>query len=388
MEERNAYSAFSSVDDVVAKPVFGSDGAASWQEFKKKDAAGSSFFNQHKRPWKELVAPGIPMKKSDRLGTGFSTLSEERANERKVREENGDAALGSGYTSFQRRQNDDDDNDITEAMAKKRAKMITDRIRPDEVTYYIQTDTFDGWKEDYIFTTRHRGIGYYWDGMDSLKKQLGLVSVTPCKNDTKNDNNNNKSEEISKKKKTIIGQDDDKTNKKKKKKKQNKKYQKSQDLSDLISPMDQVANAIRRRNEAVMGTTSLLTSSTMSNVQAVEMAALTGNTVALSSIYTSKSNNASKLTAPQQSQQSQQPQLSDHGWEEANDPATDKTYYFQRSTNKRQWENPLLEKKKLQHESTIITLPDGWKSVKDTATGKTYYYHEKRGDTSWERPSV
>jgi len=52
-----------------------------------------------------------------------------------------------------------------------------ERVRPEGATYFIKAETFDGWKEDYVFTTKKgRGTGYFWDGMDSVKK-LGGGSV-------------------------------------------------------------------------------------------------------------------------------------------------------------------------------------------------------------------
>jgi hypothetical protein len=152
-EKPNAYSAFSSVDALVSKPVMGSDGAASWQEFSRQSSAYKS----------RGIAPHAPLHKSDRV-IGMKSIVEERKYEEKIRQEYGDAPMGSGYTVFKRKQ------DKAHLESKKRNKLILEKKRPDNVKYFIPSPSFSGWKEDYVFTTRDRGTGYYWDGTDSLKK--------------------------------------------------------------------------------------------------------------------------------------------------------------------------------------------------------------------------
>jgi FtsZ-interacting cell division protein YlmF len=154
-EKPNAYSAFSSIDGLVSKPVMGSDGAASWQEFSKKSSTYKS----------RGVAPHAPLHKTDRI-TGMKSMVDERKNEEKSRQEYGDAPMGSGYTVFKRKQ------DKSDLESKKRTKIIMEKTRPDNVKYFIPSASFSGWKEDYVFTTRDRGTGYYWDGTDSLQKLL------------------------------------------------------------------------------------------------------------------------------------------------------------------------------------------------------------------------
>jgi hypothetical protein len=151
-EKQNAYSAFSSIDALVSKPVMGSDGAASWQEFSRQSSSYKS----------RGVAPHAPLHKSDHMN-GMSSIVDERKYEEKVRQEYGDKPMGSGYTVFKKKQ------DKSYLESKKRKKLILEKKRPDNMKYFIPSPSFSGWKEDYVFTTRDRGTGYYWDGMDSIK---------------------------------------------------------------------------------------------------------------------------------------------------------------------------------------------------------------------------
>ena len=292
---KSAYDAFSAVDKLVAKPVLGSDGAASWQEFRKET----------KELQRESVAPSLQVKRADRLGTGLMTLAEERSNEKKIRSEAGDASLGSGYTSFKRK------NDAEEAAERKRRKLIEKRIRPDKKPYFLASEIFTGWKFDYVFTTRDRGTGYYWDGIDSLKKLQGIEEFPgdlPVQLNAADQMKETATEtaavaakkrKVEKKLPVVI-------------------------WHDPQNPLEQVANAIRRRNDAL------------------------------------KAPPFGISTLP-------------IGWENASDPATGKIYYFNRSTGQQQWDPP------------NSVLPTGWKSASDLTSGKIYYYHTN-GEITWVKP--
>ena len=375
-DKKGAYEAFQAVDTLVSKPIFGSDGAASWQEFQK----------DQKVMVVESVAPQLPRKRNDI----FSSVKEERSNEIQIRKETNQPIMGSGYTSFKKKRGNNDD-----ANTKKQQKMIEQRIRPDDQIYFISSSTFTGWKKDYIFTTRDgRGTGYYWDGMDSLKEQQQKQQTSTIETETVR---NTIHPPIQKKKKK----------KKKKEKKSNGRnsddYQQQKSMDSIINPMDQVKNAIQQRQESQQHSVYNDTSNNGSllsdngwkeatdpttkktyyyqsstgkrqwekptseehlqqqdgvkmnntirmNIQSIELAALTGK----------------KVPARQKN---------DNDWEEIKDAKTQKIYYYQKSTGKRQWENPKLPK-----------LPDGWKSIVDIHSGKTYYYHEQTKQTSWEHP--
>ena len=60
----------------------GSDGALAWKKFRdeNKQARKGGVF-----------APNLPMKRSDRLGTGFKSVEEERLLENEIRKKSGNA---------------------------------------------------------------------------------------------------------------------------------------------------------------------------------------------------------------------------------------------------------------------------------------------------------
>jgi hypothetical protein len=305
---KSSFDAFAEVDKIVSKPVLGSDGAASWQEFKK-DAKLNS---------KESVAPALQVKRADRLATGFQSLAEERGHEAKVRAKAGDSEVGSGYTVFKRK------NNAEEAAQQKRRKRIEQRIRPDDKPYFLPAKSFQGWKFDYVFTTRDSITGYYWDGTDSVKKLNGIVvpeeqSVATKSVATKSVATKSVATNDEVKAEEPIQQNEE-TEKKKKRKKDKAKG--TVIVSDPNNPMEQVAEAIRRRNQANNGLPSL----------------------------------RAKLP---------------DGWEMAVDQSSGRIYYFNRAKGLQQWVPP-------------DDLPDGWKSATDP-NGKTYYYH-KKGETRWEKP--
>ena len=293
---RSAYDAFSAVDKIVAKPVLGSDGAASWQEFRKGT----------KELQRESVAPALQVKKADRLGTGLATLEDERSHERKLRVEGGEAALGAGYTTFKRK------HDAEEAAEKKRRKQIEKKVRPEKKPYFQASETFCGWRFDYVFTTRDRGTGYYWDGTDSIKKLNGFEDFPEPSSEPSDGG-------------AQVGESEQGASCPLKNKKKSKKRATTVVVNhDPNNPLEQVANAIRRRNEAIKQPPAGL---------------------------------ANKVNV----------------WETASDPSTGKTYYFNRSTGQQQWDPPAGE------------LPEGWKSSTDAASGKVYYFHTD-GTTTWVRP--
>jgi hypothetical protein len=111
-----------------------------------------------------------------------------------------------------------------------------------------------------------------------------------------------------------------------KNKKKHKHHSPAAVVHDPNNPLEQVVNAIRRRNAALKQPPAGLT--TMPN-----------------------------------------------SWEKALDPSTGKTYYFNRSTGQQQWDPPAVE------------LPEGWKSAIDSASGNFYYFRAD-GTTSWVKPPL
>jgi YHS domain-containing protein len=304
---KNSFDAFAQVDDLVSKPVLGSDGAASWQEFRKD--------HKSDRP---SAAPKAPLKKLDKLGTGLTTWDAERSHEENVRKQAGQATVGAGYTNFKKK------NAAEEATQRKKIKQIEARIRPDDKEYFIPVKTFEGWKFDYVFTTRpDRGTGYFWDGMDSIKKLRGeLQDEVVEEEEDQNSDRRNKEAPL----------DDSKPKKKKRKKLAGPVI-----VEDPNNPMEQVAKLLQQRKQALAG--------------------------------------AGDPSLPA-------------GWEATLDATSGKTYYFCRATGERSWEKPTAPPTAANTTSDQKDkdgLPEGWQSAKDATTGKTYYYHSS-GETRWETP--
>jgi hypothetical protein len=369
MTSKSSYTAFSEVDDSVAKPVFGSDGAARWQDFRKNNKAVDI---------NSSVAPLMPLKKLDRA-LGTQSLKDERTIEAKIRSDAGDRALGEGYTEFKRK------SDHEEVAARKRKKMIMDRVRPDDVIYFIEAETFEGSKFDYVFTTRDRGTGYYWDGMDSLKKELGQTTSSA------NEDSNNEEGVVTC---DPPGDANAKSITKIKKKKKKSKHDTFVPESDPFNPMEQVAAAIARRNQALQAPPTAVNEV---STRASDAAALGANT---------------KAFAVTPAQTMLEAELVAAGWESAKDPSSGKCYYFNRQTNERSWSKPNVSKEINIGQSTIasdaaalgaslVTLSStpgdtlepelealGWQSAKDSSSGKPYYFNRQTNERSWEKPCI
>jgi WW domain len=317
----DAYDAFNAVDQLVSKSILGSDGAASWQEFRNNNR--KTIYN------KVSTAPLAPLKKADKLGTGLASWDEERKREEQVRKDGGYDALGTGYTTFKAKTED--------PQVRKERKRIEARRRPDNAEYFIPAKTFAGWKFDYIFTTKDdRGTGYYWDGMDSLKKLKGELpavagpgnlvtnSTAPAAEEDNQHNDDDEDEQAATGKHERSSNDLEEEESKPKKKKKRKKSA-PVIIDDPNNPLEQVQEAIRKRNMRLgLGSEGLA-----------------------------------------------------EGWEAAPDPSTGKIYYFHRQSGTRQWERP--------KNSNVESLPEGWSVAQDKNTGKEYYYHTS-GETRWEKP--
>mmetsp|Transcript_28277 Transcript_28277/g.43330 ORF Transcript_28277/g.43330 Transcript_28277/m.43330 type:complete len:275 (-) Transcript_28277:609-1433(-) len=267
------------------------------------------------------TAPHMPLKRSDKL-SGMMSIEAERKNERSIRKSYGDDDMGSGYTTFKRRQDKD------EIAARKRRKLIEERRRPDDVKYFFKTDsgTFEGWKEDYVFTTKDRGTGYYWDGMDSVKKLSADEDVTSTTTSTntsiigsaKLDNGENNKEDKTK---------GVKDKKKKKKKEKSKKKRKNGKLpsgwEETIDPFTAKLYFFNRKlNKTV--------------------------------------------------------------WDR---PTSDDEFSIGEDTANEKGSEPNGTRKIINDKSSgDDSLPEGWQAAKDPSTGKEYYYHVESNETVWDRP--
>ena len=292
----SSFDAFSKVDELVSKPVYGSETIASWQSFRKDHG-----------PKHPSSAPKAPLKKADKLSTGFNTWEEERAHEGEIRREAGHAATNSGYQLF----NDEHKKKAAEAAERKRKARIEARIRPDDKEYLIPSKTFEGWKFDYVFTTKNGTTGYYWDGMDSIKKENGELAVA-------------EKMEPSQAPSTSEAKDSEKSAAKKPKKKR-KRAKGPTFVHDPNNPMEQMQAILQQRNQKIRGIPS-------------------ENSLPV-------------------------------GWEAATDPSTGKTYYFHRASGHRSWEKPTGSENTNSNQESSEILPEGWKSAVDPASGKTYYHH-------------
>jgi len=185
---------------------------------------------------------------------------------------------------------------------------------------------------------------------------------------------------------------------------------------DSHNPMEQIQNALRRRNEILSRTPSHLGGlnhpTTSATIQAdherTEMNALTGTTTTTSS--KTPISPAIDDTPPSSSSlpdASVVAELASRGWEVASDPGSGKLYYFARLTGERRWDNPLLTNKgdednkttkndggkssvsqESSSSSVVTPLADGWSMAKDPTSGRDYYYHAVSKKTSWDLPTV
>ncbi len=305
----SSYDAFSAVDSLVSKPVMGSDGAASWQEFNKSQKTQS-----------RGVAPHMPLKRSDRL-SGMTSIHHERVNEQSIRKSGGDRDMGSGYTVFKRKGGNAVEQKAN-AVERKRLKLIQERTRPDDAKYFIKTETgtFEGWKEDYIFTTRDRGTGYYWDGMDSLKK---LNNTSNVKDDCISGDLRDGVETKSKSGK------DKSTKRKRKKKSSSRKGQDNELPSGWAEAIDPHTGKVyyynRSLNQTVWERPVKAAVETDKNVSKRR-----GDGANVDTNMREDNNACPSAVSPLPS-----------GWAEAIDPHTGKVYYYNRSLNQTVWERPV-----------------------------------------------
>ncbi|KAG7368162.1 WW domain containing protein [Nitzschia inconspicua] len=324
-DDTSSFAVFSKVDELVSKPVLGSDGAASWQHFRKEHSS--------KIPQSQSVAPKAPLKKSDRVV--FASWEEERRHEDQVRKVSGHQQVGSGYTAFKKK------NDAEEAKERKRKAQIEKRIRPDDKEYFIPSPTFVGWKFDYIFTTRidRGGTGYYWDGHDSIKSLKGGPTETATTSST-SDNGRYK--------KATTTEDTGATssdNKPKKKKRKKEATTAPIFVSDPNNPMEQAQAIWQKRNQALL-TTAMAPPTTGSDLPPGWESAHDPSSGKLYYFHRSTGQRSWEKPTPQ----------------------------------------PTVEEKK-NGDSAKDNLPEGWKTAIDTTSGKTYFYHTN-GETRWERPEV
>jgi cold shock CspA family protein len=85
------------------------------------------------------------------------------------------------------------------------------------------------------------------------------------------------------------------------------------------------------------------------------------------------------------------------GWEQVADPTTGKPYYCNRATGESSWTIPVATAPTamptampafapLAAAPITETLPAGWEQATDPATQKTYYFNRASGETTWTPP--
>lgn len=83
------------------------------------------------------------------------------------------------------------------------------------------------------------------------------------------------------------------------------------------------------------------------------------------------------------------------GWEQAADPATGRPYFFNRMTNETSWTPPAAPAPAPgvggygapEFVGGGSTLPAGWEQTTDPASGRTYFFNRATGATSWTPPT-
>ena len=291
-----SYDAFNAVDRLVAKPVMGSDGAAAWQEFRQGKLSNST-----------SSAPKAPLKAADRAA-GFTSWEQERQTEMETRKAAGEAPMHAGYTTFKAK------DTAEQAAERKRRERIEKRIRPDEAAYYVPAENgFVGWKFDYIFTTRDRGTGYYWDGMDSVKKLRGeLIETTPA-------------DEPSRVVEPSEGNGQDSTPLQKRKKKKRKKLEGPTIVNDPNNPMEQIAAALQKKNRQ----SELLPPGWEAAKDASSDKIY----------YYNRTTGERSWEQPGGTEKASENNLP-AGWSSAKDPTTGKKYYYHAATKETRWDRP------------------------------------------------
>ena len=335
----SAYTAYNAVDDLVAKPVFGSDGAKKWQSFAQATQQQQHIQRGHS------VAPTAPLKAIDRA-TGFTSWKEERDYSNQIRhsDDHTKNTTLSGYTNFTQKANHDHE------MSSKERKRIERRIIGENQEYFIPSTTFVGWKFDYIFTSRieTHGTGYYFDGMDSLKLLNGQISKDDIPSSAKVLSTTSTETNDSTKKRTTsastVTTDEATTNILPTKKKKKTKHAAPIIVNNPNHPLEQIAAILAQR---------------------------------------------------QQQQSSSSSESLPVGWECAKDSTTGTTYYFNRTTGARTWESPAAPSNRIiaavtnnssSSSSTDKNDSNEWKVTMDPTSGKEYYYNIQTGETSWEKP--
>jgi hypothetical protein len=324
--------AFGKVDELVAKPVLGSDGAKAWQDFAQRGKGSRPALTSTGAS----KAPKAPLKRQDRA-MGYTSWQDEKTKAGDARQD--DKASSAGYTHFKKKQ----DGAADGGLSKKQRQAILNRVRPDKEAYYIKSDTFAGSKFNYVFSTKEGyGTGYFWDGTDRLRALDDDTNTNTVSNTLSNTLSNENAKGTADPPDTLVAFAASDEPLKKKRKKKSKAVAPTM-VHDPSHPLEQVAAALAQRRQ----------------------------------------------------QQQQQSSVTDptlpEGWQATQDPTTRQTYYYQAATGERTWTKPTGVELTDESSTTTVTvkkLPEGWTATVDAASGQTYYYHAASQKTQWDKPVV
>ena len=83
------------------------------------------------------------------------------------------------------------------------------------------------------------------------------------------------------------------------------------------------------------------------------------------------------------------------GWEQAVDPGSGKTFYFNRQLNQTSWTPPDASAGGAPapapapvQQASPGGLPQGWEMSTDPGSGKTFYFNRALNQTSWDPPAM
>ena len=321
--------AFNDVDDTMAKPVFGSDGAASWQKWSSegvgKRALGHGPVVQKSQEWEKERELDRQVRRDNGgpergVYSNFNTKEEKGGNQAQNADEGATASVGDDFSSAEQ------ENDTTNNVAE-----------------FIFSEEFEGEKEGYVYEVRGDDVGYWHVGSSTPAGQPAAE---------KQDQQSPAKEE-----------------KKKKNKKKRDHRESSRTVDDSIlhagvpPPLGGPVSESRKKKKKRMKKKSTSEQEQeqeqeQSGYQPLATQALTDVEKAIAA--------RNARVAEEEDRQS----LAALGWYTQIDKASGKSFYYNRKTSETCWEHPLR--------------PQGWSSAQDGA-GRTYYFHPD-GRTSWTMP--
>ena len=365
--------AFRKVDDLVSKPILGSDGAQAWQSFAESEQGNRA----QKQKQQQRIgsssssaaasgAPQAPLKAQERA-MGYQTWQDEQRDEAKRRNDGTGGTKTTGtptYTHFKQKQ--------PQPHQKKRKNDPRGDLHQEKNE--IDNDDHDGDRK-ITSATDAATDDAATDAAATAKDHEGDHNVDVVDHDGT----------------AIMKRNKSKRNK-------SKTTQKPIILHDPMHPLEQVSAAMMMIQQQQL------------QHQSQQRASTTTTTTTSTS---TRNHVVGRDDAPNDA-------LPD-GWKCTTDPNTGEVYYYQSITGQTSWTKPTnphtttTTKKKAKRDGdicdddhdhkattagtttttytntttneTTLTLPDGWTTAIDATTGKTYYYHIPTQITQWDPPN-